>query len=48
MHHGSLVEYGEPYKLLEREGSWFKSLYEDGSRNNGAGPADDDVINIVQ
>ena len=48
MHHGSLVEYGEPYKLLEREGSWFKSLYEDGSRNNGQGPADDDVINIVQ
>jgi ATP-binding cassette, subfamily C (CFTR/MRP), member 1 len=47
MHHGELVEYGEPYRLLETEGSWFKSLYEDSSR---AGPSDqdDDVIAITQ
>ena len=47
MHHGELVEYGAPYKLLEMEGSWFKSLYEDGSRNEG-GDQNDDVINIAQ
>ncbi|CAJ2506119.1 Uu.00g002490.m01.CDS01 [Anthostomella pinea] len=35
MNQGQLVEYGEPYKLLEREGSWFKSLYEDGHGDNG-------------
>jgi ATP-binding cassette subfamily C (CFTR/MRP) protein 1 len=29
MNKGQLVEYGSPHKLLERQGSWFKSLYED-------------------
>lgn len=48
MHHGSLVEYGEPYKLLERESSWFKRLYEDGSRNDGTGGEDDDTITVMQ
>ena len=48
MHHGELVEYGEPYRLLETEGSWFKSLYEDGSRMDAGGPADDDVIAPTQ
>lgn len=47
MNQGQLVEYGEPYKLLEREGSWFKSLYEDGSQN--AGPSDaDDILEVAQ
>ena len=47
MNQGQLVEYGEPYKLLEREGSWFKSLYEDGSRF--AGPSgEDDILEIAQ
>ncbi|KAF2020289.1 ABC transporter [Aaosphaeria arxii CBS 175.79] len=47
MNQGSLVEYGKPYKLLEQEGSWFKSLYEDVSRHEGVGQ-DDDVIQIAQ
>lgn len=47
MHHGELVEYGEPYRLLETEGSWFKSLYEDGSRID-AGGSSDDVIAPTQ
>ncbi|KAL5456081.1 hypothetical protein PMIN07_006814 [Paraphaeosphaeria minitans] len=47
MNQGQLVEYGEPYKLLEREGSWFKSLYEDVSLN--VGPAgEDDFLEIAQ
>jgi ATP-binding cassette subfamily C (CFTR/MRP) protein 1 len=29
MKQGALIEYGEPYKLLEQQGSYFKSLYED-------------------
>jgi ATP-binding cassette subfamily C (CFTR/MRP) protein 1 len=29
MNKGQLVEYGSPHKLLERQGSWFKSLYEE-------------------
>jgi ATP-binding cassette, subfamily C (CFTR/MRP), member 1 len=32
MHRGRLVEVGEPYQLLEQDGSWFKSLYQDRSR----------------
>lgn len=47
MNQGQLVEYGEPFKLLDREGSWFKSLYEDSSPNEG--PAgDDDIMEIAQ
>ena len=48
MNQGQLVEYGEPYKLLEREGSWFKSLYEDSSRIDGPESNDDDIMQIVQ
>ncbi|KAF2707684.1 hypothetical protein K504DRAFT_483031 [Pleomassaria siparia CBS 279.74] len=48
MHHGSLVEFGEPYKLLEQVGSRFKALYENGSRNGGSDQNDDDVIAVVQ
>lgn len=48
MNQGQLVEYGEPYKLLEREGSWFKSLYEDVGRNEGPEAADDDIMQIAQ
>ncbi|KAF2634043.1 hypothetical protein P280DRAFT_52852 [Massarina eburnea CBS 473.64] len=47
MNQGQLVEYGEPYKLLEREGSWFKSLYEDGNRNDGLSSGDGDVDDIM-
>jgi ABC-type multidrug transport system fused ATPase/permease subunit len=47
MQQGKLVEYGEPYKLLETEGSRFKALYEDGSRVEEV-EQDDDVINIAQ
>jgi ABC-type multidrug transport system fused ATPase/permease subunit len=32
MSHGKLVEYGEPYELLEDENSWFSKLYNDGTR----------------
>jgi ATP-binding cassette subfamily C (CFTR/MRP) protein 1 len=31
MNQGSLVEYGEPHRLLEQQGSVFKGLYEDSS-----------------
>ena len=37
MKQGALVEYGEPHKLLEQQGSWFKSLYEDVGRSGGGG-----------
>jgi ATP-binding cassette subfamily C (CFTR/MRP) protein 1 len=37
MNQGSLVEYGEPHRLLDQQGSWFKSLYEDVSRAGGEG-----------
>ena len=47
MNQGQLVEYGEPYKLLEREGSWFKSLYEETSRNEGFS-GNEDVIEFAQ
>lgn len=33
MNQGQMVEYGEPYQLLERNGSWFKSLYEEVSQS---------------
>jgi ATP-binding cassette subfamily C (CFTR/MRP) protein 1 len=41
MSQGVLVEYGEPYRLLEQQGSWFKSLYEDA--NNSGGDGEDDM-----
>ncbi|KAF2731990.1 ABC multidrug transporter-like protein [Polyplosphaeria fusca] len=47
MHRGRLVEYGEPYQLLEMHGSWFKNLYEDQSRVQGSSE-DDDVMQIAQ
>lgn len=47
MNQGQLVEYGEPYKLLEREGSWFKSLYEDVSLDVGPS-GEDDILEIAQ
>jgi ATP-binding cassette subfamily C (CFTR/MRP) protein 1 len=31
MNQGSLVEYGEPHRLLEQQGSVFKGLYEESS-----------------
>ncbi|KAL5115336.1 hypothetical protein ACEQ8H_006781 [Pleosporales sp. CAS-2024a] len=37
MNQGSLVEYGEPYRLLEQQGSWFKSLYEEADKKAGEG-----------
>jgi ATP-binding cassette subfamily C (CFTR/MRP) protein 1 len=47
MNQGQLVEYGEPYKLLERDGSWFKSLYDDVSMS--VGPAgEEDIVQIAQ
>ena len=30
MNQGALVEYGEPHRLLEQQGSWFKGLYGEG------------------
>jgi ATP-binding cassette subfamily C (CFTR/MRP) protein 1 len=50
MHHGSLVEYGAPHTLLETEGSRFRFLYEDGSKNDGGGQAgdDDDAIRVIE
>lgn len=48
MHHGELVEYGEPYKLLDIEGSWFKRLYEDGSRTDMGEVIEEDVIHMAQ
>ncbi|KAJ4299242.1 hypothetical protein N0V90_004486 [Kalmusia sp. IMI 367209] len=47
MNQGQLVEYGEPYKLLEREGSWFKSLYEDSSPIDGPS-SEEDILEIAQ
>lgn len=47
MNQGQLVEYGEPYKLLERQGSWLKSLYDDVVRNEGP-LEDDDISQIAQ
>tara|TARA_R110002003_G_scaffold124_21_gene11354 strand:- start:2752 stop:2913 length:162 start_codon:yes stop_codon:yes gene_type:complete len=43
MNQGSLVEYGEPYKLLEQQGSWFKSLYEDVSHSGAGGEGEMEV-----
>jgi ABC-type multidrug transport system fused ATPase/permease subunit len=54
MNQGSLVEYGEPYELLEQRGSWFKSLYEDvaGSGSGGEGEmyidVDEDEITVLR
>lgn len=49
MNQGQLVEYGEPYKLLERQGSWFKSLYEETVRDGGpVGDGDEDVLGVAQ
>ncbi|KAF2475450.1 canalicular multispecific organic anion transporter 1 [Lindgomyces ingoldianus] len=47
MHHGQLVEYGEPYKLLDIEGSWFKGLYEDVTKVGEDGSAIGDVISVA-
>jgi ATP-binding cassette subfamily C (CFTR/MRP) protein 1 len=49
MKQGALVEYGEPHKLLEQQGSYFKSLYEDVSRtgNGGEGEMGDDQIGML-
>ncbi|CAN9344154.1 unnamed protein product [Alternaria alternata] len=46
MNKGQLVEYGCPHKLLDRQGSWFKSLYEDVARR-GSGDEDEDEINVI-
>jgi ATP-binding cassette subfamily C (CFTR/MRP) protein 1 len=46
MNQGALVEYGEPHRLLEQQGSWFKSLYEDVSRIGGEG--EEDIMRIGQ
>lgn len=43
MKKGRLVEYGPPHRLLERQGSWFKSLYEEVTMREDA----DDDIDIV-
>ena len=48
MNQGMPVEYGEPYQLLEQDGSWFKSLYEDGSRVDPEDQGDDDILAITQ
>ena len=51
MKQGALVEYGEPHKLLEQQGSWFKSLYEDVSRSGNGGEGEmgeDDIMQIGQ
>jgi ATP-binding cassette subfamily C (CFTR/MRP) protein 1 len=44
MNQGSLVEYGEPHRLLEQQGSWFKSLYEDA--NSVGGEGEDEITQI--
>jgi ATP-binding cassette subfamily C (CFTR/MRP) protein 1 len=44
MNQGALVEYGEPHRLLEQQGSWFKSLYEDA---NSVGEEDDLQISVM-
>lgn len=41
MSKGALVEYGEPHRLLEQQGSWFKGLYEDVSKSEAAEEGDD-------
>ncbi|CAG5185712.1 uncharacterized protein ALTATR162_LOCUS11383 [Alternaria atra] len=46
MNKGQLVEYGCPHKLLDRQGSWFKSLYEDVARR-GDVDEDEDEITII-
>nr|AAP78734.1 ABC transporter [Alternaria brassicae] len=46
MNKGQLVEYGCPHKLLDRQGSWFKSLYEDVARRGDA-DEDEDDINVI-
>ncbi|CAN9446968.1 unnamed protein product [Alternaria alternata] len=46
MNKGQLVEYGCPHKLLDRQGSWFKSLYEDVARR-GSEDEDEDEINVI-
>ncbi|KNG46388.1 canalicular multispecific organic anion transporter 1 [Stemphylium lycopersici] len=43
MNKGSLVEYGPPHRLLERQDSWFKSLYEEVSMREDV----DDGLDIV-
>ena len=48
MNNGSLVEYGEPHKLLEQQGSWFKSLYEESNRVERRTEGDDDIMQIAQ
>lgn len=48
MNQGQLVEYGEPFRLLETHGSWFKSLYEDGARVDARDGVDDDIMQIAQ
>ncbi|KAH7091601.1 P-loop containing nucleoside triphosphate hydrolase protein [Paraphoma chrysanthemicola] len=52
MNQGSLVEYGEPYRLLEQRGSWFKSLYEDVARSGNGGEgemvSDEDEISVLR
>ncbi|KAH9869491.1 hypothetical protein IAQ61_006697 [Plenodomus lingam] len=37
MNSGQMVEYGRPYQLLERQGSWFRSLYEESGREENSG-----------
>lgn len=50
MDKGSLVEYGRPHRLLEQQGSWFHSLYEEVHRGEGAIEAEaegeDDILPI--
>ena len=48
MSQGALVEYGEPHRLLEQQGSWFRSLYEDVSKTQGSTGRDDDITHIAQ
>lgn len=43
MKQGALVEYGEPHKLLEQQGSYFQRLYEDVGRDGGAGEGEDEI-----
>ncbi|KAF2742355.1 P-loop containing nucleoside triphosphate hydrolase protein [Sporormia fimetaria CBS 119925] len=47
MQQGKLVELGEPHRLLETEGSWFKALYEDGSRVE-EGEGEEDGLKIAR
>lgn len=47
MNKGQMVEYGEPHKLLVRQGSWFKSLYEETNQMEEAFD-DDDIMVISQ